>query len=126
MYNRAMKKIVSMEDITIIHQNKHVDPDAKKQSHLRRHSPIVFCFAYRFNMFKYFIAGVPKCQDFGHVKLVAEKLRQTLPTFSYKVIVKTEEEYRVCNYYDEYSIIYASMWYTVILLPNHIIIIYKL
>ncbi|KAL4098011.1 hypothetical protein QTP88_022686 [Uroleucon formosanum] len=44
-------------------------------------------------MFTYFIAGVPKCQDFGHAKLVAEKLRQNLPVFSYKIIVKTEEEY---------------------------------
>jgi len=60
-------------------------------------------------MFTYFIAGVPKCQDFGHAKLVAEKLRQTLPTFSYKVIVKTEEEYRVCNCYDEYSIIFGPI-----------------
>lgn len=58
-------------------------------------------------MFTYFIAGVPKCQDFGHAKLVAEKLRQNLPVFSYKIIVKTEEEYPVCNYYDEYSIIFG-------------------
>ncbi|XP_026804364.1 putative malate dehydrogenase 1B [Rhopalosiphum maidis] len=45
-------------------------------------------------MFTYFIAGVPKCQDFGHAKLVAEKLRLSLPRFSYKIIVKTEEEYQ--------------------------------
>ncbi|XP_050058720.1 putative malate dehydrogenase 1B isoform X2 [Aphis gossypii] len=45
-------------------------------------------------MFTYFIAGVPKCQDFGHAKLVAEKLRLSLPSFSYKIIVKTEEEYQ--------------------------------
>lgn len=46
-------------------------------------------------MFTYCIAGVPKCPNFGHVKHVAEKLKLSLPRFSYKVIVKTEEEYQV-------------------------------
>ncbi|XP_022167662.1 putative malate dehydrogenase 1B [Myzus persicae] len=45
-------------------------------------------------MITYFIAGVPKCQDFGHAKLIAEKLRHNLPNFSFKIIVKTEAEYR--------------------------------
>lgn len=46
-------------------------------------------------MFTYYIAGVPKCPDFGHAKFVAEKLRRSLPYFSYEVIVKTEKEYQV-------------------------------
>ncbi|VVC24896.1 Lactate dehydrogenase/glycoside hydrolase, family 4, C-terminal [Cinara cedri] len=42
----------------------------------------------------YYIAGVPSCVNFGHGKLVAEKLSRSLPNFSYKIIVKTEEKYQ--------------------------------
>ncbi|XP_050421144.1 putative malate dehydrogenase 1B [Adelges cooleyi] len=44
-------------------------------------------------MFTYFIAGVPSCAEFGHAKLVAEKLKKTLPFFSYRVVVKHKDEY---------------------------------
>lgn len=46
-------------------------------------------------MFTYYIAGTPKCLDFGHAKFVAEKLKRSLPNFSYEVIMKAEEEYQV-------------------------------
>lgn len=46
-------------------------------------------------MFTYWIAGVPKCPDFGHAKLIADKLKHSLPHFSYRIIVKTEGEYQV-------------------------------
>lgn len=46
-------------------------------------------------MLTYFIAGVPKYPDFGHAKLIAEKLKHSLPYFSYKVIAITEEDYQV-------------------------------
>ncbi|XP_050546123.1 uncharacterized protein LOC126908253 [Daktulosphaira vitifoliae] len=42
----------------------------------------------------YLIAGIPNSVDFGHAKLVAEKLKNTLPFFSYKVVVKLKEEYQ--------------------------------
>lgn len=48
-------------------------------------------------MFTYCIAGVPKSSDFGHAKLVADKLKHSLPNFSYEVIVKDENEYQVIS-----------------------------
>lgn len=48
-------------------------------------------------MFTYWIAGVPIFMDFCHAMYIAEKLKRSLPHFSYTIIVKTEEEYQVTN-----------------------------
>lgn len=44
-------------------------------------------------MYTYYIAGVPKSPDFGHVVHVAENLKRSLPYWSHEVLAKTEEEY---------------------------------
>lgn len=49
-------------------------------------------------MFTYFIAGVPKRPDFGHIKVIVEKLKRSLPHFSYEILVKTEDEYQVSTW----------------------------
>lgn len=56
-------------------------------------------------MFTYWIAGVPKCSDFCHAKLIAEKLKRSLPHFSYRTIMKTEEQYQVPNNNNKHTIL---------------------